>query len=60
VADPVELVAKLDVFRLDEEISSITRTLQTIDRDSDEQGYSELLNRLVALEQEKRTKRVVE
>jgi DNA primase len=60
VADPVELVAKLDVFRLDEEISSITRTLQTIDRDSDEQGYSELLNRLVALEQEKRTKRVIE
>jgi len=60
VADPAELVAKLDIFCLDDEISSITRTLQTIDRDSDEQGYSELLNRLVALEQEKRTKRVVE
>jgi len=60
VSDPAELVDKLDVFRIDGEISSITRTLQTVDRDSDEQGYSELLNRLVALEQEKRTKRVIE
>jgi DNA primase len=60
VGDPVELAAKLDVFRIDEEISSITRTLQTVDRDADEQGYSELLNSLVALEQEKRTKRAVE
>lgn len=60
VGDPVELAAKLEVFRIDAEISAITRTLQTIDRDADEQGYSELLNRLVALEQEKRTKRAVE
>jgi DNA primase len=60
VSDPVELVDKLDVFRIDAEISAITRTLQNVDRDSDEQGYSELLTRLVALEQEKRTKRVVE
>jgi DNA primase len=60
VSDPAELVDKLDVFCIDGEISSITRTLQTVDRDSDEQGYSELLNRLVALEQEKRTKRVIE
>lgn len=60
VGDPVELVAKLDVFRIDAEISGITRSLQTVDRDTDEEGYSELLNRLVALEQEKRVKRVVE
>jgi DNA primase len=60
VANPIELVAKLAVFRIDEEISRITRTLQTVDRDADEQGYSELLKRLVALEQEKRTKRVIE
>ncbi len=60
VSDPIELVAKLDVFRIDGEIARITRTLQTVDSDADEQGYSELLNRLVALEQEKRTKRVVE
>lgn len=60
VGDPVELAAKLEVFRIDEEISSIARRLQTVDRDADEQGYSELLNRLVALEQEKRTKRAVE
>jgi hypothetical protein len=60
VSDPVELVNNLDVYRIDVEISTITRSLQTVDRDSDEQGYSELLNRLVALEQEKRTKRVVE
>ena len=60
VADPVELVDKLAVFRIDEEISQIARTLQTVDRDADEQGYSELLNHLVALEQEKRTRRVIE
>jgi len=60
VEDPVELVDKLDVFRIDEEISQIARSLQTVDRDADEHGYSELLNRLVALEQEKRTKRVIE
>lgn len=60
VADPSELVDKLGIVRIDAEIASITRTLQTVDRDADEQGYSELLQRLVALEQEKRTKRDVE
>jgi DNA primase len=60
VSDPAELVDKLHVFRIDAEIASITRTLQNVDRDSDEEGYSELLTRLVTLEQEKRTKRVVE
>ena len=60
VADPVELVDRLEVFRIDAELQQITRTLQTVDRDTDEQGYSELLNRLVALEQEKRTKKAIE
>jgi DNA primase len=60
VSDPAELVRNLDVYRIDAEISSINRSLQTVDRDSDEEGYSELLNRLVALEQKKRSKRVVE
>ena len=60
VSDPAELVRNLDVYRIDAEISSITRSLQSVDRDSDEEGYSELLNRLVALEQKKRSKRVVE
>jgi DNA primase len=60
VSDPTELVSNLDVYRIDAEISSIARSLQTVDRDSDEQGYSELLNRLVTLEQQKRMKRVVE
>jgi hypothetical protein len=60
VANPIELVDKLDVVRIDMEIASITRTLQTVDRDADERGYSELLVRLVALEQEKRTKRDIE
>jgi DNA primase len=60
VADPAELVDKMDIFRIDEEIAHITRTLQTVDPDADEQRYSELLTHLVALEQEKRTKRVVE
>jgi len=57
VADPAELVDKLNVVRIDLEIARITRTLQTTDRDADEEGYSELLVRLVALEQEKRMKR---
>jgi DNA primase len=60
VADPVELVDRLEVFRIDAELQQITRTLQTVDRDTDKQGYSELLNRLVALEQEKRTKKAIE
>lgn len=60
VGDPTELVAKLEISRIEAEIARITRSLQTVDRDADEQGYSELLNRLVALEQEKRTKRVIE
>ncbi|MEN8041000.1 MAG: DNA primase [Actinomycetota bacterium] len=60
VADPVELVDNLKRVHIDAEIAEITRTLQSIDRDSDEQGYSELLQRLVALEQDKRTKRDVE
>jgi len=60
VADPIELVDKLDIAGLDAEIASITRTLQTVDRDADEQGYSEMLQRLVALEQEKRVKRDIE
>jgi hypothetical protein len=60
VANPIELVDKLDVMRIDGEIAGITRALQTMDRDADEQGYSEMLQRLVALEQEKRMKRDIE
>jgi DNA primase len=60
VANPIELVDKLDVMRIDAEIASITRVLQTMDRDADVQRYSEMLQHLVALEQQKRTKRDIE
>lgn len=60
VANPIELVDKLDVMRIDAEIAGITRALQTMDRDADEQGYSEMLQRLVALEKQKRMKRDIE
>ncbi len=57
LADPSELVERLRVVHIKEEIARITRTLQTVDRDVDQEGYSHLLQRLVALEQEKRSRR---
>lgn len=57
LADPKELVARLHIVRIEEEIAKVTRTLKTVDRDADEQGYSDLLQRLVALEQDKRSRR---
>lgn len=58
--DPKELVGRLEIVEIDEEIAQISRTLHATDRDADEQGYSELVLRLVALEQDKRARREFE
>lgn len=60
IENPAELVSRLEVGRIDDEIATIKRALQTMSQDADEQGYSELLQRLVALEQQKRQKRRIE
>ncbi len=60
IDNPVELVSRLEVGRIDDEIATIKRALQTESKDTDEQEYSELLQRLVALEQQKREKRRIE
>ncbi len=56
-ADPTELVGRLQIGKIDAEIATVKRQLQDIDWESDEQGYSELLERLIALEQDKRNRR---
>ena len=57
LSEPAELVARLEVGRIDTEIASVRRKLQLIDRDADTQGYSELWQRLIALERDKRERR---
>ena len=57
LSDPGELVARLEVGVIDVEIASVRRKLQLIDKDADTQGYSELWQRLIALEQDKRNRR---
>jgi len=57
LSNPVELVARLQVGKLDAEIGATRRKLQTIDEAADAQGYSELWQRLIALEQDKRSLR---
>lgn len=59
IENPVEVVNRLESTLIDVNIGSVKRALEAANRDADEQEYSELLARLVALEQEKRTKRVV-
>jgi len=57
VADPAELVSRLQVSGVEDQIASTRASLQNIDKDADEQGYSELWARLIALEQKRRTLR---
>ncbi|MFV1999414.1 MAG: DNA primase [Acidimicrobiia bacterium] len=57
LSDPSELVARLQVGKFDAEIDATRRKLQTIDEAADVQVYSELWQRLVALEQDKRSLR---
>ena len=57
LSDPAELISRLQVGRIDAEIETIRRKLQTIDERADVQGYSELWQQLIALEQDKRALR---
>jgi DNA primase len=57
IADPVDLVNILDVAVIDREISMVRQQLQQVDEITDEQGYSELFQRLIALEHAKRNRR---
>lgn len=57
LADPADLVNILEVARLDRRISEARRELQSVDQATDEQGYSERWQRLIALEQAKRDRR---
>jgi hypothetical protein len=60
VADPDELVARLQVASIEAEIAATRSLLQQIDKASDEQGYSELWSRLIALEQRRRLLRNID
>ena len=55
--DPIELVTRLQVASIEAQIVETRASLQLVDRDADEQGYSELWNNLIALEQNRRTLR---
>lgn len=57
IPDPEDVVNRLEVARIDAEIESVRSSLQLIDQAADEQGYSDLWQRLIALEQEKRDRR---
>lgn len=57
LADPVDLVNILDVAVIDREIATVRQQLQQVDEVTDEQGYSELFERLIALEHAKRNRR---
>lgn len=60
VLDPVELVAHLKAARIDAEIAETQTLLQQTDQSTDEQGYSELLTRLVALQRAHKELRRIE
>jgi hypothetical protein len=58
--DPAELVTRLQVATIESEIVETRSSLQLVDKDADEQGYSELWTKLIALEQDRRTLRSAE
>ena len=55
--DPADLVGLLEVAAIDREIADLKQQLQRMDRDTEEQRYSELLQTLIAWEQRKRERR---
>jgi DNA primase len=60
LADPHDLVVHLKVSAIELEIDEVEATLQKFDRIADEQGYSELWARLIALQQSRRDLRRIE
>ena len=54
LADPADLIAILGVARIEREIEQLRSALQKVDRSAEAQEYSELWQRLIALEQQKR------
>ena len=49
-----EMTSTLDIASVDRDIAAIRKQLNTTDQETDAQGYSELLQELIALEQRKR------
>jgi DNA primase len=60
IADPADLVMHVKVSAIEREIDAVEATLQKFDRVADEQGYSELWARLIALQQSRRDLRRTE
>jgi DNA primase len=60
IADPADLVMHVKVSAIEREIDDVEATLQKFDRVADEQGYSELWARLIALQQSRRDLRRTE
>jgi DNA primase len=52
-----DLVNRLEVGRIDGQISTITRKLRQVDEQADPQTYSQLWRELISLQQEKRDRR---
>lgn len=57
VMDPADLVAHLRVNALDRQIAELRARLQNIDQSAEEHEYSQLWQRLIALEQDRRSLR---
>lgn len=60
LADPSDLVMHIKVSAIEREIDEVEASLQNFDRAADEQGYSELWARLIALQQTRRDLRRTE
>jgi hypothetical protein len=52
-----DLVNRLEVGRIDGQISTVTKKLRQIDEQADPQTYSQLWRKLISLQQEKRDRR---
>jgi DNA primase len=57
LADVAELVVRLKVRGIERRIDTLRATLETLDPDADQQGYSETFAELIALERQRREMR---